>query len=108
MPRKRVTAQIQNASAGSADTSADPFFHPIGVVLDELVCAERKLNPAIAKFLELRGKVETMSIEELALLRPELAQAIEDGQAEQEQVKQVVERLARALPEPAVAVPRGF
>jgi hypothetical protein len=108
MARDKVKARIQKTSAGSAELSADPLFHPLDIVLDALVSAERTLNPAIAKFLELQGKIEIMPIEELALLRAELAQAIEDGQVEADQVKSALERLSRAQPEPASRVPGGF
>ena len=108
MLRGDVTAQASTMSAGSAVDAADPLFRPIEIVLNALASAERKLNPALAKYLELRDRVETMPVEELALLRTELAEAIEAGEAEAGQVKGALERLRQALPEPGAQVPLGF
>ena len=108
MARGRITDQGRGLGAGSAVAAADPAVHPVDVVLNALISAERNLNPALAKFLELRDKVETMPVEEIALLRGEIAGAIEQGQAEAERVKGALERLVQALPEPGSKVPLGF
>ncbi len=103
-----VITQGQVVSEGAAAEAAAPFIHPVEIVLDALVSAERQLNPALAKYLELRDQVEAMPVEELALLRTELAEAIEAGEAEAGRVKGALERLRQALPEPGAQVPLGF
>jgi hypothetical protein len=106
--RGRIAEHGTGLGTGSAVVAADPAIHPVDVVQNALISAERNLNPALAKFLEIRDKVETMPVEEIALLRGEIAEAIEQGQAEAERVKGALERLVQALPEPGSKVPLGF
>ncbi len=108
MGQDRIEREGQKDKAGPAAQSAGPPFQPLQVVLDTLVAAERRLNPALTKFLQLHDRIEGLSVEEILLLRPEIAEAIEAGEAEAKLVRAALERLQQAQPEPARRVPEGF
>ncbi len=108
MGRDRIERAGQKEMAGLADCAAGPPFQPIQVVLDALVAAERRLNPALTKFLQLHDRIEGLPVEEIILLRPEIAEAIEAGEAEAKLVRAALERLQQAQPEPGRRVPEGF
>ena len=55
-----ISPDGKRVAAGSEAATSDPANHPVEIVLDALISAERVLNPALSKFLELRGRIEAM------------------------------------------------
>lgn len=74
----------------------------------QLDAAPPHLNPAIAMYVELKPKIQTLSLFDLQIFAADMEEAARAGEQEANQVNEIVAALENLSPEPAPIVPIGF
>ncbi len=107
-----VNAQIQRQEEGGntlvtvikrADTKGTA-----GSVLQALVAAPQQMNPAIELWTRLQQEVKLDDPGAMVEWQPVIAQAIEDGEREIQEVQASMQYLAECAPVPVARIPLGF
>lgn len=73
-----------------------------------LDAAPSHLNPAIALYIELAPKIQTLSLCDLQLFATDMEAAARAGEMESNQVGEIVRALEALSPEPTMNPPIGF
>lgn len=74
----------------------------------ELDAAPPHLNPAIAMYVELAPKIQSLSLFDLQLFAADMEDAAHAGEQESNQVNEILRALEQLAPEPLNCVPVGF
>lgn len=74
----------------------------------QLDAAPPHLNPAIALYVELKPKIQTLSLFDLQIFAADMEEAARAGEQEANQVNELVVALENLSPEPAPIAPIGF
>ncbi len=86
-------------------TPARTFF---AIARRELDAAPSHLNPAIAMYVELAPKIQTLSLFDLQLFAADMEDAARAGEQESNQVHEIVRALEQLTPEPMTNASFGF
>lgn len=74
----------------------------------QLDAAPPHLNPAIALYVQLAPKIQTLSLFDLQIFAADMEQAARAGEAEANHAHEIVTALEALAPEPALIAPSGF
>lgn len=74
----------------------------------ELDAAPPHLNPAIALYVELKPKIQTLSLLDLQVFAIDMEEAAHAGEREANEVNGLVHALEEMAPEPVMIAPVGF
>ena len=74
----------------------------------ELDAAPPHLNPAIALYVELKPKIQTLSLFDLQVFATDMEEAARAGEREASQVNEIVQALEELAPEPVMIAPVGL
>ena len=77
-------------------------------VVDALIACSDEMNPAVALWMQMQGKVDTKDPGAILALEPTITAAIEEGDKEIASVQQALTRLVECAPVSATRIPLGF
>lgn len=101
MAKRKSTKCSRRAPKSSART----FF---AFARRELDAAPPHLNPAIAMYVELAPKIQTLSLFDLQLFAADMEDAARAGEQESNQINEIVRALEQLAPEPMTDASFGF